>query len=294
MSFLKKLDLFKSVNPEHKDGTIIGTLLTLVSVVFIIFFFVREFSEYNAQRLTTRLFVQDYDTDSIPLTFDISFLKVKCENLNLTIKQYTGKLDMKKKVEGDGCRASARLAIEPTNIQLSFTTNFGTSMVQLMEHFNIVILDQEKNKTIDFSHDIHQFQLGKRSRNVKRLEKKFKDMIKANPLDGVNFKSKNQKEGHSLFLYEINAVNSMIGGSNEIIYNYNRNTINNMAAQPFVNFKLHFSPIAVEYIEGNESFFTFLTYILGVTGGILAIIKFIANVLGACFRRKSEPENIPS
>lgn len=294
MSFLKKLDLFKSVNPEHKDGTIVGTLLTILAMVFIIFFFVREINEYNAQRLTTRLYVQDYDTDNIPVTFDISFLKVKCENLNLTIKNYQNKLDMKKKEEGEGCRASAILQIEPTNIQLSFTTNFGTSMVQLMEHFNIVVLDQEKSKTIDFSHDIHQFQLGRRARNVKRLESKFKDMIKANPLDGVNFKSKNQKEGHSLFLYEINAVNSIIGGSNEIIYNYNRNTINNMAAQPFVNFKLNFSPIAVEYIEGNEGLFEFLTYILGVIGGILAIIKFLANILGSCFRKKSEPESIPS
>ena len=72
-------------------------------------------------------------------------------------------------------------------------------------------------------------------------------MIKANPLSKVKYVAKNEKEGHSLFLYELNIVNSKVNGRREIVYNYNKNTINSMTSNPLVRFDFNFSPISVEY-----------------------------------------------
>lgn len=70
-----------------------------------------------------------------------------------------------------------------------------------------------------------------------------------------------------------------------MIYNHERNTINTMDAQLYVNFMMIFSPKGVEYIDSNDNFWGFLIYLLGVVDNILAIIKF-ANVLGSLVRPK--------
>lgn len=113
-------------------------------------------------------------------------------------------------------------------------------------------------------------------------------MIKVNPLNSEKFISKNPSDGHSLFIYEINVVNSRINGSNELLFNYNRNTINTMHTNPFVNFEINFSPISIEYDEGTENFFEFLTYLLGIIGGILTVIRVINNIIHNMFLKKKE------
>ena len=59
MSFLRKLDIFKSVNSEHKQGTIVGSFLTFCSIIFIFIFFYREMKVYRSQKLFSKLFVDD-------------------------------------------------------------------------------------------------------------------------------------------------------------------------------------------------------------------------------------------
>ena len=184
-----------------------------------------------------------------------------------------------KEKTGNGCRVRANGYIEPLNNQLTFRSNYGTRMVDITNQLHMRVIDQNKNKSIDFSHVIHEFQFGRSVSSLNRLEKKFPDMIKANSLNGVEYVSKSIEDGHSLFLYEVNIVNTKIGFFGEVMYNYNKNTINDMNAIPFVNFKLNFSPIAIEYIEGGEGFWEFLAYLLGVVGGVLSIVKFFANVL---------------
>ena len=102
-------------------------------------------------------------------------------------------------------------------------------------------------------------------------------MISTNPLNGFHYEGKNPDEGHSLFLYELNVIENRIGFGTEYGYNYNKNTINSMDTNPMVKFKLNFNPIGIEYVEGEENFFEFLTYILGMTGGIVSIIRVLYN-----------------
>ena len=116
----------------------------------------------------------------------------------------------------------------------------------------------------------------------------------ANPLSGVEFRSQNPEEGHSLFLYEINVVNCRVNGTKSNIYNYNKNTINTMNTNPFVNLDLNFSPISVEYFEGDENFLEFLTYLLGMSGGIISIIRILNNVIFKLFFKPKTHIQIPT
>ena len=65
-------------------------------------------------------------------------------------------------------------------------------------------------------------------------------------------------------MYEVNAINATINGKKEFIYNYNKNTINSMTTNPFLNIDINFSSISIAYIEGDENFFEFLNNKLSV------------------------------
>ena len=68
-----------------------------------------------------------------------------------------------------------------------------------------------QNKIMDFSHRINNLQIGKSISKLKRLSRKFKDVINPTSLKGEEFKAINESEGHSRFLYELNIVTAKIG-----------------------------------------------------------------------------------
>jgi hypothetical protein len=297
MGILKKLDLFKSVNAEHKEGTVLGTILTFLSLIIIFYFFSKEISEYKHQKLISNLYVNgENKSDLIYVMFDIEFFKIKCETLRVNLQKSWGEVNQKKKNLGEGCRINGNFEVDSQQNDLSFTTDLSTTIMDLLtaslQSVDGVIVSN--HKTIDFSHKIYKFQFGKSVRRLKALENIYPDMIKANPLNNEEYVSKNESDGHSLFLYELNIVNSRINGKKEIIYNYNKNTINSMTTNAYLKFDFNFSPIAVEYEEGNENFFEFLTYLMGLIGGILSSIKIVNNIIVSCFFKSEKGELIPT
>ena len=79
----------------------------------------------------------------------------------------------------------------------------------------------------------------------------------------------------------------------EFFYNYNKNTINSMTSSPNIHFKFNFSSLSVEYIEGTENFLEFMTYLFGIVGGIVALIRFINNLIHGWFMPKEDYNQIP-
>ena len=61
-----------------------------------------------------------------------------------------------------------------------------------------------------------------------------------------------------------------------------------MHTNPYVNFEIKFSPISVEYDEGSENFLEFLTYLLGIIGGTLAVIRVVNNLIHSLFLKKND------
>lgn len=67
-----------------------------------------------------------------------------------------------------------------------------------------------------------------------------------------------------------------------------------MNTNPFVNLDLNFSPISVEYFEGDENFLEFLTYLLGMSGGIISIIRILNNIIFKLFFKPKTHIQIPT
>lgn len=66
-----------------------------------------------------------------------------------------------------------------------------------------------------------------------------------------------------------------------------------MHTNPYVNFELNFSPISVEYDEGSENFLEFMTYLLGIIGGTLTIVRIMNNLIHSMFLKKNDHQPIP-
>jgi hypothetical protein len=289
MAILKRLDLFRSINTEYKDGTILGALLTFCSIVFVVFFFSREIREYRSQKLATKLYVQNLHAYSIELIFDIVLFKLKCDKVTIGLESSFGQFDIKKlPYEENGCQLVGNLFLKHMDNKLYIRPDIGSTIIDfmLLQSGN----EEGENKGIDMSHKINKFQFGRYVSRIESLAEQFPEIVKSNPLDGVSFVSDDGKSGHSMFLYEMNIVTAKIDDNLEIIYNYNKNTITSLQTQPLLNFIMDFSPIAIEYVQGNENFFEFLTYLLGIVGGVLAIIKFLGNFIQGFWQKPYDPE----
>lgn len=55
MGLLKRFDLFKAIAPEHKQGSLLGSILTLVIIVMTFIFIYKEVKVYKGQKLITNL-----------------------------------------------------------------------------------------------------------------------------------------------------------------------------------------------------------------------------------------------
>jgi len=289
MAFLKRLDLFRSISTEYKDGTILGTLLTFFCIAFVVFFFSREIKEYRSQKLMTKLYVQNLHAYNIELIFDIVLFKLKCEKVTIGLESTFGEVNLEKIAYGDsGCQLVGNMYLKHMDNKLYIRPDIGSTLMDfmLLQSGN----EEGGNQGIDMSHKINKFHFGRNEANIEVLEKKFPDIVKSNPLDGVSFESSDGQSGHSMFLYEMNIVTAKVDGYLGIIYNYNKNTITSLQTQPLLNFIMDFSPIAVEYVQSNENFFEFLTYLLGIVGGVLAIVKFLANLIQGFWKKPYDPE----
>lgn len=84
MGILKHIDIFKSVHPDHKQGSMLGSLLTIFCIVFIFVFFYREMKVYHSQKLYSKLYVSDATEELLKVYIDISFFHVGCDVLEFS------------------------------------------------------------------------------------------------------------------------------------------------------------------------------------------------------------------
>lgn len=284
MGFLKKIDLFRSISRDQKEGTILGAILTFVCIVFMLVFFSRELKEYQQEKLSTKLYVLSLTNAVIQVEFDVDVFHMACDHL--IVSEEHGYEDMqltKTPFMDTGCSLHGIYYMQPMDNRLVIKPDMQSTFVDLMG-------GDAENKHIDFSHRINKFQFGRSTSRLASLGETYPDLVRVNPLDGHEFNAKRENDGHSVFLYELNIVGAKVNGKQEVIYHFSSNTINSMSIQPAINFIHDFSAIGVSYDERRgKNFLEFLTYLFAIVGGILAIVKFLNGVIQGCFHRKANP-----
>lgn len=66
-----------------------------------------------------------------------------------------------------------------------------------------------------------------------------------------------------------------------------------MNSSPFLNLSFKFNSIGIEYEEGEENFWEFLTYVLGMTGGIISMVRISYNLIYKWVFGDKKVEDIP-
>lgn len=132
MGFLKKLDIFRGVNEEHHEGTLLGALLTLVSIFLIFFFFAKEMRNYRFQKLDTNLFVHNPDKELINIKYDISVYNIACNVLIIGYNTTFGTKRQDKIPEGNGCRIKGEFLTKNDNNAITISPNFQSSINEML------------------------------------------------------------------------------------------------------------------------------------------------------------------
>ena len=132
MGFLKKLDIFRGINEEHREGTLLGAILTLVSVFLIFFFFAKEIRNYRFQKLDTNLFVYNSGSDLITVKFDISVYKIQCPILVVGSGTIFGDMKLDKKPDGEGCRLKGEFKTKNDKNNLTIGPSFQSSINEML------------------------------------------------------------------------------------------------------------------------------------------------------------------
>lgn len=282
MGKLKRLDIFQSINSENKNETTVGSLITIACLLLICAIYVNEYSEYKHQKLNSKVLVMNLDYHEIMFTFDIEIYKVVCEYISAKLEYSYDGFDIKKESVGDGCRIKGNGYIRSLDNNLVIVAS-GWAMINRQ-------MFQVETNTIDMSHKIHEFQLGRSVSAIKRLAEKYPN-IKVKPLVGAEYKVTPGAAQNSVFMYEVNILIAKAYRELNVVYNYNKNGVTAFTDNSFVKFKLDFSPIAIEYEDKQEDFLEFLTYLFGVIGGVLSLVKILYNLAGAALFKQRFTES---
>lgn len=81
MKTLKRFDLFKSINSEAREGSNLGSVLTLVSFVLLFGYILKEIRVYKTQQVQTQMSVNKLTQEEIKVSVDIIFYKIQCQVL---------------------------------------------------------------------------------------------------------------------------------------------------------------------------------------------------------------------
>ena len=277
MGFLKRLDMFRSVNREQKEGTILGAVLTFVSIALMCLFFSKELAEFQQKKLNTKLYVLSLSNALINVEFDIIIFNIKCEHLVVGEEHGYEEINLEKiDYQETGCNLVGQYYMQPMDNKLIIKPDMQSTFMDLMMNSGI----GGDAKRIDFSHKINKFQFGRSVSQLTALSETYPDLVLVNPLNGREFHSSSDEDGHSVFLYELNVVGAKVNGKQEVVYHHNSNSINSLNIQPAITFIHDFSAIGVSYDERrSKHLLEFLTYLFAIVGGILAIIRFLNNLL---------------
>lgn len=119
MSPLRRFDFFKAIVPEHKEGSIIGSILTLTLIVFTFGFIYKETKIYRSQRLYTNLEINKTQHHEIHIHLDIEFPKLECDTLQYQLT-FALKKSLTKKKLSQGCRVIGEISSDSTSFELRF------------------------------------------------------------------------------------------------------------------------------------------------------------------------------
>ncbi|XP_025094806.1 endoplasmic reticulum-Golgi intermediate compartment protein 1-like isoform X1 [Pomacea canaliculata] len=269
---VRRFDIYRKVPKDLTQPTCTGAVISICSVLFILFLFFSELLLFISHEVTSELTVEDPVTHSekIPVYINITLLKVGCDYVGLDIQDDMGRHEVgfqdntvKVPQEGGGCRFESHFLINKVPGNFHVSTHSARKQ------------PEEPN----MSHIVHKVRFGMELEEGKNVKGSF------NPLQNVDKSNSDAMASHDYILRVVPSVYEDIKGNIQFPFQYtfsSREVVqfhHGGVAMPAIWFRYELSPITVRYKEKRKPFYTFLTTVCAIVGGTFTVAGILDSLL---------------
>lgn len=269
---IRRFDIYRKVPKDLTQPTLTGAIISVSSVLFILFLFLSELSLFISIDLHSELTVEDpvKHSEKIPVYINITLMKMSCEFLGLDIQDDMGRHEVGFKDNtikvpfGDaGCRFESHFLINkvPGNFHVSTHSS------------------RQQPDDPDMSHIVHKVRFGMELAEGKDVKGSF------NPLENVDKSNADPQSTHDYILRVVPTVYEDIHGNVRYPYQYTYSSREMIQyhhggrAMPAIWFRYELSPITVRYKEKRPPFYTFLTTVCAIVGGTFTVAGIVDSLI---------------
>ncbi|KAK7110018.1 endoplasmic reticulum-Golgi intermediate compartment protein 1-like [Littorina saxatilis] len=269
---IRRFDIYRKVPKDLTQPTIAGAVVSICSVLFILFLLVSELSLFITPELHSELTVEDpvKHSEKIPVYINITLLKIGCDYVGLDIQDDMGRHEVGFKDNtvkvpfGDaGCRFESNFLIN--KVPGNFHVSTHSSRVQ--------------PDNPDMSHIVHKVRFGMELAEGKDVKGSF------NPLENVDKSNSDPIATHDYIIRVVPTVYEDIHGNIRFPFQYTYSSRDMIQyhhggrALPAIWFRYELSPITVRYKERRKPFYTFLTTICAIIGGTFTVAGILDSLV---------------
>ncbi|XP_041370107.1 endoplasmic reticulum-Golgi intermediate compartment protein 1-like [Gigantopelta aegis] len=267
---IRRLDIYRKIPKDLTQPTSTGALISISSILFIVFLFCSELLYYIRVDVESELTVEDpvRHSEKIPVFINISLPKMECQYIGLDIQDDMGRHEVGFRdntqkfplgAAKEGCRFESFFLIN--KIPGNFHVSTHASSVQPV--------------TPDMTHFIHKVRFGMEMESGKNIKGSF------NALENVDKRKGKDIATHDYIIRVVPTVYEALGTTPRFPYQYTysyREVVQHH--HPAIWFRYDLSPITVRYKEKTKPFYTFLTTICAIIGGTFTVAGIIDSL---CF-----------
>lgn len=267
---VRRFDIYRKVPKDLTQPTVAGAIVSICSVLFIVFLMMSELSSFIQTEIVNELFVDNPSTARINARLNFTAPRMPCDYLGLDIQDEMGRHEVghhedSTKVEingGAGCRFEGRFYINrvPGNFHVS-THSAGI---------------QPSNP--DLSHIVNGLQFGDKIENSK-VKGAFKPLSESSRVDA------NALSSHDYVLKIVPTIYEKLDGTVQNTFQYtwaHKEYISyghGHSIVPAVWFRYDLSAITVKYTEKRKPLYHFITAVCAIVGGTFTVAGIIDSLI---------------
>jgi len=263
---VRRLDIYRKVPKDLTQPTLTGAVISVLCCSAITILLVSELNRFLRTEIVSDVYVDNPGSDErIPVSVTVELPKLKCEYVGIDIQDDLGRHEV------GFVDNTEKTPIGNNNEGCIFHSTFFINKVP--GNFHISTHSSHKQpEDPDFSHVIKEIRLG--DKILTNVPGSF------NPLAGVAKNTELGIESHDYIMKIVPTIYESYSGKTQISYQYTyayRSFVGR--ASPALWFRYDLSPLTVKYREHGEPFFSFLTAICAVVGGVFTVANMIDGLI---------------
>ncbi|XP_077992313.1 endoplasmic reticulum-Golgi intermediate compartment protein 1-like isoform X2 [Glandiceps talaboti] len=269
---MQRFDVYRKIPKDLTQPTLAGAMVSICSVLFIVFLLLSEFTSFIAPDVRSELYVDNPgEIEKLRVRVNISLPKLKCEFIGLDIQDDMGRHEV-------GFLENTQKIPLNNNAGCRFEAEFKINKVPGNFHISTHAAGNRQPQVPDFAHNIHHLIFGDDIQHL-NVNAAF------NSLGGRNKTSGKPETSHDYYMKIVPTVYEDVWGATNVSYQYTYAYKDYVAfghghrVLPAIWFRYDISPITVKYHETRAPFYTFITTICAIVGGTFTVAGIIDSMI---------------